>query len=189
MKIKVIKNPIKVLSFDTESRPLSWIGADWMSVELTAIAAAFTSEKKVHCWMLGECTSEEMLSGFVKLYNEATIVTGHYIRNHDLPRINAALLEFGLPPLSPKLTQDTMKDLVKIQGISKSQESLSDIYRSENKKLGMSQKMWRSANRLEPKGIAYAKERVISDILQQIETRQNLLDQGMLSPPKMWKGR
>jgi hypothetical protein len=35
------------------------------------------------------------------LYNAADIVTGHYIKKFDLPILNGALFEHGLPLLDP----------------------------------------------------------------------------------------
>ena len=90
---------LRVLDFDIENRPLSYLGMDYTTGEVTAIAASW--EGKQHVWvkLLGRNTALEMLAGFAELYNQADIVTGHYIRKHDLPVLNGAMLEHGLPPL------------------------------------------------------------------------------------------
>jgi hypothetical protein len=178
---------LRILDFDIENRPLSYLGMDFTTSDITAIAAGWTDQTKVHCWALGESTSEEMLEGFLALYDEADIVTGHYIRGHDLPIINGALAEFGYPPLGPKLTSDTKNDLVRRKGISASQESLSDMLGLPAPKVQMSQAKWREANRLTPEGIAHTKTRVIGDIRQHKQLRAALIEAGLLGPPREWR--
>lgn len=187
MKVKIGKKILKVLDLDCEARPLSWIAQDYVSKEITAIAAQFVDEKKSYAWILGEVTTEEMLQEFVELYNQADIVTGHYIRGYDLPLINSALAEFGFHPLHSKLAHDTKIDLINSSGISKSQESLGAMLGLSAPKVQMDQHKWRTANRLTEEGIAFTKERVVGDVKQHIQLRETLLKQGMLGPPKVWK--
>lgn len=178
---------LRILDFDIENRPLSYLGSDFTTSEVTAIAASFEGESKVHCWLLGEATAEEMLLGFLDLYNEADVVTGHYIRRHDLPIISGALFEMGMGKLSPKLTSDTKVDLIARKGISASQESLADVLGVRAPKYHMTQYKWRSANRLTPEGLAEAKRRVVGDIRQHKQLRKKLLDKGYLGPFVRWK--
>lgn len=182
-----VKSKFRILDFDIECRPLSYMGHDYTTSEITVIAAKFVDDEgEPDCWALGEVTPEEMLSGFLEKYNTCGMVTGHYIRGFDLPRVNQSLLEFGFAPLSNKLTHDTCSDLIKQQGFSKSQENLGELYQIMNPKVGMSQTKWRSANRLRTEGISMAKERAIGDVIQHIELRQKLIDTGQLGKPKMW---
>lgn len=182
-----VKSSFKILDFDIETRPLSWYGGDLVSKEVTAIAAKFIGDPgEPFCWLLGEVTTEEMLGGFLELYNEAGMVTGHYIRGYDLPTLNAAYTEFGFEPLGSKLAQDTKLDLLKRSGLSGSQESISAMFGLENPKVHMTQEDWRLANRLTPEGIQRSKERVIGDIEQHIEMRQRLIERKMLGRPKVW---
>jgi len=178
---------LKILDFDIENRPLSYLGMDFTTSDITAIAAGFEGESKIAVWLLGEHSQKEMLVEFVKLYDEADIVTGHYIRRHDLPIINGALMEHHLPPLSPKLTSDTKVHMRTRSGISASQESLSDMLGVTAPKYHMTQAMWRSANRLTPEGIAETKRRVVGDIRQHKQLRKLMLEHGMLRPPEMWR--
>lgn len=178
--------PARILDFDSESRPLSWYGGDFVSQELTAIAAQFIGESKMYVWALGECSTEEMLKGFLNLYARADIVCGHYIRGHDLPLLSSAMLEFGLPPLEPKLSHDTKLDMLRMRGVSKSQENLGALLGLKHPKIGMDQGKWREANRLTPKGIRLTKQRVAGDVRQNIELRAELLKRGMLGPPRRW---
>jgi hypothetical protein len=177
---------LRVLDFDLENRPLTYLGSDFTTADITAIAAGFCGEKKIHCWLLGPDSTDEMLRGFVDLYDEADIATGHYIRRHDLPIINGALLEYGMPPLKRKLTSDTKLDLLKRAGVSAGQESLAAMMGTEAPKVQMNQPKWRTANRLEPDGIELTRQRVVGDIKQHQQMRQALLDRGWLGPPKTW---
>ena len=158
-----------------------------MSKEITAIAAKFIGEKgKPTCWVLGECETIPMLEGFRALYDEADIVTGHYIRGFDLPLVNSAMVEFGLPALRGKLSHDTKMDLMKFSGLSKSQESIGAMLGLKHPKVGMNQQTWRSANRLEAHGLQLTRERVVGDVLQHIEMRARLIELGYLGGPKKW---
>lgn len=185
-----VKSKFRILDFDIESRPLSYMGHDFTTSEITVIAWKFIGEDSpVECYALGECVPEFMLEMFLQAYNKAGMVTGHYIRGYDLPRINQALSEYGFPPLEDKLAHDTCLDLIKQQGFSKSQENLGELYGIENPKVGMSQHKWRQANRLKSIGIELAKERAIGDVIQHIELRQKLIDMKQLGKPKLWSSK
>lgn len=179
--------PLRILDFDLENRPLTYLGQDFTTADVTAVAAGWADQKKVHVWCLGEVTAAVMLAGFKALYDEADVVTGHFIRNHDLPLINGALIEYGLPTLGPKLTSDTKNDLVRRKGVSVSQEALADMLGVTAPKEGMSQKHWRAANRLTPNGIQETKRRVVGDVRQHKELRARLAAAGLLGPPKVWR--
>lgn len=184
-----VSRPLRILDFDIENKPLAYLGQDFTTSEVTAIAAGWADQKQIHVWCLGEVDSEEMLAGFRDLYDQADLVTGHFIRSHDLPIINGALIEFGLPSLGLKLTSDTKTDLVRRKGVSASQESLADMLGVKAPKEGMSQTKWRAANRLTPDGIRETKRRVVGDVRQHKELRAALVAAGLLGPPRMWRPR
>ena len=175
-----------VLDFDVEARPMHWIGRDYVSKEIMAIAAKFVGQRRVHVWTLDD-GAVGMLEGFKELYDRAEMVTGHYIRGYDLPLVNGMLTEHQLPHLSDKLAQDTKLDLLKRSGLSSSQENLAADFDLDHPKVGMTQADWREAARFTPQGIAAMRERVIVDVEQHIELRQRLLDLGYLSSPKIWR--
>ena len=170
---------------------MHWIANDYVSKQLTVIAWRFVDEpsKFTRCWALGEVTMRDMLTAFMDFYDAADIVMGHYVRGHDLPLLNGALLENGYEPLSDKLTIDTKGDLVNFAGLSKSQKNLSATLQVHAEKLDMDQEMWRQANQLEPQGIAWVKERCISDVNQNIELYEAIQGQGFLRPPRWWTSR
>lgn len=187
MLAKITNTPIRILDFDIENRPLTYNGPDYTTAEVTAIACSWTDQKKVHCWLLGEVSPEEMLSSFLEFYNEADMVTGHYIRKHDLPIINGALIEYKLPTLTGKLSSDTCIDLLKRKDLSRSQESLAGMYGLPHPKHHMSQTEWRLANRLTPEGIEQTKKRVVDDVIQHKSLRECLIENDVLGPPRTWK--
>lgn len=186
MKIYEDQN-LKILDFDIENRPLSYLGQDFTTGEITAIACGWIGQKKVYCWLLGEVSYKELLSSFVAMYDEADMVTGHYIRKHDLPVINGALLELGMKPLSQKLSSDTKMDLIKSKYLSMSQESLSGVLGIKAGKQHMTQPDWREANRLTAAGLRKTKKRVCSDVETHRQMRELLIKRGLLKPPKLWR--
>jgi hypothetical protein len=171
---------------DIEVRPLSWYGGDWVTREVTAIAVRFIGERDTFTWMLGEYEPIDMLSEFRDFYDEADIVTGHYIRGFDLPNLNTAFHEYKLPGLTEKWSVDTKLDLVKRQGASNSQENLAAELGIAAPKVQMNQAKWRAANRLTPEGIALARERVVGDVDQHIEMLAELRRLNMVGPGKLW---
>ena len=196
--------PARILDFDIENRPLSYLGNDFTTSEITAIAAGWVDNLgSVESRLLYDPMTDfmirkideryddsavSMLRWFVELWDQADIVTGHYILMHDLPIITGALLEYGMRPLSPKLVSDTKVHLRGGKGVSKSQESLSDMLAVPAEKYHMTQAKWRAANRLTPEGIAETKKRVEDDVLQHMLMRERLVAGRYLKPPVLWRG-
>lgn len=178
---------LRILDFDCEARPLHWIGGDFVSKEVTAIAAKFIGEKGEHVWLLGPDEPEAMLLGFRELYDRADMVVGHNIIRYDLPTLNGAMVEYGLPRLGDKLAHDTYLHLLKKDGLSFSQANLGAMLGLRSPKVGMDQAKWRKANRLLPGSFELTRKRVVGDVKQNIELRQRLLELGYLKPPTVWR--
>ena len=182
---------LRILDFDCEARPLSWLAQDYVTKEVTVIAAKFVGDKgRAKARAIGTAEAPEtryMLEWFLELYEQADMVTGHYIRGFDLPLINGALEEHGMPSLAEKLSSDTKGDLLKRHGMSNSQESLGAELGLKHPKVQMTQNDWRQANRLTAAGIRKAKNRCIGDVEQHIELRDELIKRGRLGPPKLWQ--
>lgn len=180
------KRNIKILDFDCEARPLSY-WYDRPTAEITAIASCWVDDPKsmlVH--LLGEHDTLFILNSFVERYNEADMVTGHYIRRFDLPLINGALMEFGLPKLKPKLTSDTKMDMYSKGDIPATQEFLGELFGLDEPKIQMSQVKWRAANRLSREGLRSTKKRVVGDVTQHMALRKWMLEHDLLKSPRMW---
>lgn len=182
MKFEI--KPARILDFDIENRPLSYWYDGQCTAEITAIACSWGLDSPVYCWLLGRESPESILMNFVALYNEADLVTGHYIRKHDLPILNGALLEYGMRPLGTKLTVDTKLDLRPTKDYSMSQETLGETLCTSYEKVHMSQCDWRAANRLQQ--IELAETRVKGDVRQHQQLRLKLVELGMLQSPKAW---
>jgi hypothetical protein len=183
--------PQRVLDFDIEVRPLGWYGGDWVHKEVTAIGWAWIidgepAHPEVYYLDRTKRSSKRMLQAFKAAYIQADMVVGHYIRGFDLPNLNWAYAEHDMPLLGPKLTHDTKGDLVKMQGLSKSQENVASFLGIESPKVGMNMAAWRAANRLTDEGFELAVERVLGDVIQNIEMREALLKRELLGRPRMW---
>ncbi len=186
IRIGIESRPMRVLDFDCENRPLSYLGSDFTTSEVTAIAWAW-DPKDVTVYLLGEHPLPYILKRFVAAYKLADMVTGHFVRGHDLPMLNGALMECRMPLLPSVLVQDTKCDLIRSKGLSLSQESLGAMFRLENSKVHMNQIKWRSANRLTADGLADVRERVVGDVRQHMALRKELLTLGYLNPAREWK--
>lgn len=189
--VKAIDVQGRILDFDCEVRPLSYLGGDYTTGDITAIAWTFLDEDEVHCEVqsFAPGSLDHMLSQFLKAYDEADIVVGHYVRGFDLPVIQGALLEKSMPPLSPKLVNDTKVDLMVSKYLSLSQESLAAQLGLDEPKDHMTQGDWRSANRLEPEGIKRVRERVTADVEQNVALYSRLKQLGWLKAPSLWNPR
>lgn len=187
MKLQV-KRHLKILDFDIENRPLSYWYDGRPTAEITAIASCWDGDiNTMHVCLLGEEEPLEILEHFVSRYNEADIVTGHFIRRHDLPIINGALMEYGLPLLGPKMTIDTKMDMFKKGDIPATQEYLGELFDLPAPKVHMSQYKWRQGNRLTPEGIKATKERASGDVYQHILLRNRMMELNLLKTPKTWR--
>lgn len=188
IRVRIPSRAMRVLDFDIENRPLSYLGSDFTTAEVTALAWAWCDEpEQVTVRLLGETDVRAMLREFVDAYEQADMVTGHYVTGHDLPMLNGALMECGLAPLADRYVQDTKTDLMRSKGLSLSQESLSAMFRLEHQKQSMNQAQWRAANRLTREGLAEVRRRVAGDVRQHIELRAYLVQRGYLRAPRVWR--
>jgi hypothetical protein len=185
--ITIKARPLRVLDFDIENRPLSYLGSDFTTAEVTAIAWVWADQPEVTVYLLGDHDLPFILTAFVDAYQQADLVTGHYIRGHDLPMVNGALMECQMPALPDKMVQDTKCDLIRSKGLSLSQESLGAMFRLEHQKVQMNQSKWRAANRLTPDGLRVVRERVIGDVRQHLSLRLELVKHGYLAPARLWR--
>ena len=179
---------LRILDFDIENMPLTYWIDDRPTALVTAIAWSWVGAREVECRLLTHDpdSTMDMLTAFEEAYQDADIVTGHYIRRHDLPILTGAFVENGLLPLEPKLAQDTKLDLINWKDLPQSQEYLASMYGLSRPKHHMSQHEWREANKLTPEGLELTRKRVVSDVKQNKQLRQFLIDQGVLAAPTLW---
>jgi hypothetical protein len=179
-----------VLDFDCECLPGHWIGGDFVSKVLTAVAWCWIGEGDEPTVMTHyDSTPEKMAIELSYAIESATLVTGHYIRGFDLPLLNGNLLRTGLPPMRRVMTQDTKLDLKKSHGRSLSQRNLGSQLGIAAPKVDVTLPEWEGFNTREPgfrdKGI----ERVRGDVIQHMELRAKLLEYGWLGPARGWDGK
>lgn len=180
---------LRILDFDVETRRVGFFQGGHFApdgCEPITIAASWVGESRIHIWLQPEQSLTEMLIGFADLYDQADLVTGHYIRKFDLPILNAAMFEHGLPFLPPRRVCDTKADLVTMAGLSKSQENLGALLELADQKFHMNDHRWRGASRLAPEGVALARKRASSDVKQHKQLRVALGRAGALKPPRVW---
>lgn len=179
----------KILDFDIETRLVGFFQAGKFAPsgsEPIAIACSWIGKDKVEVALRDTMEVSEMLRWFVERYDQADMVTGHYIRKFDLPILQGALMEHGLPPLSRKLTSDTKLDLITRAGLSASQENLGAMYQIAESKYHMNDARWREATRLTPEGVEQIRRRVMDDVKQHKALRLALIEAGFLGPPRSW---
>lgn len=182
------KRKIKILDFDIETRPLSFWYDGKPTAEITAIASCWANDlNSMQVSLLGRDDPREALIAFKERYDEADIVTGHYLRKFDLPIIAGAMMENGLPALGPKISVDTRLDMIKKGDIPATQEFLCELLGIPLPKIYMSQVAWREGNRLTPKGLELTERRVTGDVYQHMLLRLKMSQLGLLSSPKVWK--
>jgi hypothetical protein len=186
--VKLRSRPLRVLDFDLESRPLGWIGADYVHQEVTVAAFGWMGETpQARALSKNERSRLPMLRAVRRAYDEADMVVGHYIRSFDLPLLNAMLVEAGEPPLAQKLTHDTKSDLVRMSGVSKSQVNLAAMFGLLEEKQYMTVSAWREANRLTVAGVQGAVGRAVADVAQNMALYAVLKQRRLLGPPKVWR--
>ena len=178
---------LRVLDFDSECRPMHY--SEWRAEsQITGIAWSWVGSDDVYCRVLEQDLSNEsaMLEAWLLAYREADVVTGHYIRKHDLPLLNEHSVRAGFGPLQPKLASDTM-ELTSIKGLGKSQENLAVWFGLDAEKHHMTGSQWRVANALTREGQAGTRKRVVDDVLQHKQLRARLIEEGLLKPPRLWR--
>lgn len=179
---------LRILDFDSECRPMHY--SEWRDEsQITAIAWGWVGENDIHHEVLKQNLSNEerMLEKFLDAYNDADLVTGHYVMRHDLPLVNDHCMRHGWDLLEPKLVQDTKTLLPAVKGLSLSQENLSTLYELDVKKHHMNGRRWMVANTLSPEGREEALKRVVQDVRQHKRLRKALIDRGYLKAPRMWR--
>lgn len=186
--MQLTSEPLRILYFDCEARPLGWFGGDLTHKEITVIAWAWKDgEYGVSALTKDDRSRVRMLRKFREVYDQSDMVVGHFIRGFDLPLVNAMLTEAGEPSLTAKLSHDTKLDLRKFSGISKSQENLAAMFELDEEKVHMTVPAWRHANRLSKDGIEGGKRRAVYDVAQNMAMHQIMTERRLLDIPKTWR--
>lgn len=173
---------LRILDFDIETRATGFGDPQWVPQEITAIAWSWVGDEKIQCRL--RCNgARKMLAGFRRNYDGADVLVGHNIRKFDLPTLNAEYLRFGLEPLGPKMTQDTLRDIVRTKGMKRDQDNLAKFF-GVGEKLTLSWQDWQDA--YNEKGWPQVRARVVSDVEQNKRMRVEMIGRGWLRPPRVW---
>jgi hypothetical protein len=154
----------------------AWSGRDY--IEEVEVQAAILDQN-----MRNE---RAILVRFMKAFAAADIVTGHYIRRHDLPLLSEHCARLGVPFPKRVLVSDTKCDLINVRGLGASQENLALTFGVSEAKHHMAGADWRIANGLSSAGREGTLTRVVADVQQHRRLRLALIARGLLGPPKVW---
>jgi hypothetical protein len=182
------RRALRVLDFDTECRPMHY--SEWRAEsQLTGIAWSWVGSDDVECIVLKQNLSNErkMLAEFMRAFCQADIVTGHYIRRHDLPLLVDHCIHAGIEMPAQVLASDTKVDLARVRGLGASQENLALTFGLSAEKHRMAGADWRIANTLSKAGQEGTRTRVVSDVIQHKALRAELIERGLLGPPTWWR--
>ena len=190
----------RALCFDFESRPSAFWWGDKTTAQITAFGWKWRDEPDAHALLLmrdgrfqgddgRKVSARTAYAAFRLSLSHADLVYGHNIRAFDLPLFQSGLYRLGLPMLPELRTTDTLKDIPKRKDMSASLENMAAMLGldDEGGKKHMSVNDWETANRLEPEGIAEARERVVSDVLLQERLRDRLIELELLREPRVWR--
>lgn len=180
----VAGRPLRILDFDCETRATGFGDPNWVPQEVTAIAWSWIGEEEVRRRLRCRGGPRAMLRAFLRAYLEADVVSGHNIRRFDLPILNAECLRFNLPPLATKMTEDTLRDLVRTKGMKRDQDNLIKFFGFDEKKLAMSWQDWQDA--YAEKGWPQVEARVVSDVRSHKLMRAEMIEREWLRAPRLW---
>jgi hypothetical protein len=178
---------LTILDFDVECLPGHWIGGDYVSKIITAVAWSWHGEDEIRVYTHYDHTPDMLAVMLADRLQVADIVTGHYIRGFDLPLINGMLFRGKHAPLPRLTTVDTKLDLIKNFGRSQSQENLSAMLGVDEPKVKVSLHDWENFNLRVDGAEAAGIERVAGDVAQHKALYANLIDVGWLGGPRAWE--
>jgi hypothetical protein len=187
MDLERIKK-LRVVTLDWECLPGHWIGADYTSRIVTALAWSWSdSPDRIDVMTHYEHTRASMAEAFRLLLTNADVVTGHWVTGFDLPVGNGARLRENLPPLEGVVwASDTKSHLSKTSGRSLSQQNLAASLGVKAPKINVTLKDWEEFNLRTPGYQQAGEERVVGDVRQHMEMRAALIKLGWLGPAQRW---
>jgi hypothetical protein len=179
---------LNLLTLDWECLPGHWIGSDYVSRVVTALAWTWGYDTEITVMTHYDFSRANMATVFAQLIAMADIVTGHWVTGFDLPVGNGARLRENLPPmLDGVMASDTKAHLAKTSGRSLSQKNLSASLGVAAPKIDVTLKDWEEFNLRTPGYKEAGEARVVGDVRQHLEMRRALIDLGWLMAPQMWR--
>lgn len=182
----------RVLDFDIETLAAGFADPDWVPQKITIAAWSWLGSKEVFSVSTGKAgffdrrLRVKALAPLVDAILEADVLTGHNIMRFDLPVLNAELIRAGQAGLPSLWVQDTIR-FPKAKGLKKSQDDLSVMTGTGQKKLTMNWEQWDRA--YEERGWPVPLKRCETDVTAHKKLYKALSDQGVLDRPRRWKAR
>lgn len=182
----------RILDFDIETVAAGFADPQWVPQKVTCVAWSWVGSDEVEALTCGGSAGlyekperrARMLARFRRVFDEATMVTGHNLLRFDLPVLNADLIRLGLPPLGPVRVQDTMR-IVRTKGLKKGLDNLSGMLKTLAKKEAKDWQEWEDAYAVPgwPEVISRAR----SDVALHKEVRAAMLERGLVRAPITWR--
>jgi hypothetical protein len=184
---------LRVLDFDCETVAAGFADPAWVPQKITCVAWSWIGSNQVESLI---CRPEglfgkpvlrkAMLDALLEQIAEADILTGHNIERFDLPAINAEAMRLGLDPIREVVVHDTMR-VYRSKGFKKGQDNLGRLLRVPAEKQTMDWQHWQDA--YDQDGWGEIRSRAESDVVMHKQIRQEMIDRGILKPPRKWRGR
>lgn len=191
---KTTSRSLLVLDFDTECRPLHY--SEWRpESQITAYAWSWLGDHVVASSVLEHRNDagqfhrleRKLLLEFMEHFNDADMVTGHYLLRHDLPLLVDHCIRLGVPLPDSKLVSDTKVHMPSVRALGLSQDNLANLLRLDEKKHHMSGRQWAEANVLTNQGRELTRKRVADDVTQHKAIRAELQEMGVLGAAQVWR--
>ncbi len=181
----------RVLDFDIETVASGFADPSWVPQTCIAWAYSWVGEEHttvealpVASWQ-DRSVRHRFLAPLLEAIEEADVLTGHNIVRFDLPVLNAECMRLGHPPISPTLTQDTIK-FPKSTGFKKGLDNLGILFEVDEHKMPLNWQEWQDA--YGEWNLKTVKERVVSDVVMHKQLREALRAENLLQVPRFWKG-
>lgn len=190
--VPLVRKDLHILDFDIETRPEGFDDQQWMPQKITCVAWSWVGDDLIESRIATPDglfykpeLRRDMLAELLVKIRAADMVTGHYIEQFDLPRINAECGLLGLEPIRKLWVQDT-KRLFRSKGLKQGQDNLCELFETEEKKYAMNWQQWQKAY-AEP-GWPTIRHRCESDVRANKQLRVKLLNAGYMLTPRKWIG-
>lgn len=172
----------RVLDFDTENVPgFYWYDGKTSDI-LHTIAWTWLGEDTVESvttvWNpeVGLQLEQGGFERFLAALTLATVVTGHNIKRHDIPLLNAHAVRHQLPPIQWPTAHDTLLMFPPMKGMPRGQEYLADLYALEERKMHVGIHLWEKASRGDREASKVVVDRCKSDVVSHAKLYSRLME-------------
>lgn len=201
MPPKISSSPKRILVLDTETA-MRWFWYDGKGTRrLQMIVGQWADNSSPFGWIiLPRILLEDSLERYVGLpvtdrvtalenfrtqFEKADLVVGHNVRSFDFGTLNGERLLAELPRMLGRPIHDTLRDMHKVDGQSRSLDNLTGRRLEGVEKPHVHPKVWEAAfNDYEPAALREVWNRCTADVMLHWELHQDLLSNGWLKAPR-----